>query len=142
MNNSFKVVLLFSSFQKGYSQTSLTDELVQEVCEMSSGIELAKAIPAIEQPLTYHLLFAGSDGLLPEMTYEDISGHHSYQLDNIQSNLEYVRLAIVLCVLALLTNLIVLLQLLIFLFCCIILSCGLYSSILWMCTPKESSEGI
>ena len=95
MNNSFKVVLLFSSFLQGYSKNNLTDQLVQEVREMSSGIELAKAIPTIEQPLTYHLLFSGSDGLLPEMTYEDISGHHSYQLDDILSDLENVRVAIV-----------------------------------------------
>ena len=51
---------------------------------MSSGIELAKAIPAIEQQLTYHLLFPGSDGLvLQKMTSEEISSHHSYQIENI-----------------------------------------------------------
>ena len=68
---------------------------------MSSGIELAKAIPTIgEQPLTYHLLFPGSDGLvLEKMTNEEISSHSSYQIDNIPhseftSYLENVRLTV------------------------------------------------
>ena len=70
---------------------------------MSSGIELAKAIPAIEeQPLTYHLMFPVSDGVgmvLETMTNEEISTHSSYQLDSIPSELKHVRLAMVLYVL-------------------------------------------
>ena len=88
------------SFSQGHSQTSLTNELVQEVHRMSSSTKLAKAIPAIEQPLTYHLLFLGSEGLvMKKMTYEEISIHPSYQLEVIsadskkfKSYLESVRL--------------------------------------------------
>ena len=56
---------------------------------MSSGIELAKAIPDIEQPLTYHLLSPVSDGLLREMTSEEISSHSSYQLENIPESRKF-----------------------------------------------------
>ena len=80
----------------------MSSEFVQEVRKMSSGIDLAKAIPAIEeQPLTYHLLFPGSDGVgmvLETMTNEKMSTHSSYELENIpesgkfKSDLKNVRM--------------------------------------------------
>lgn len=93
-------IKFYSSSYQEHSQTSLTnlsELLYLEVREMSSNIELAKVVPAIEQQLTYHLLFPGSDGLvLEEMTYEELRVHPSYQLENIadsgkfKSNLKHV----------------------------------------------------